>query len=56
MLGKYLVASFALLSLPSCVGELREDAADDTGEEPSVATASEGTDETNPRGTFELTL
>ncbi|WP_437596545.1 hypothetical protein WMF28_28660 [Sorangium sp. So ce590] len=56
MIGKYLFASLALLSLPSCVGELREDAADDTSEEPSVATANDGADEADPRGTFELTL
>ncbi|WP_437555684.1 hypothetical protein WME97_26275 [Sorangium sp. So ce367] len=56
MCGKHLIASFALLSLSSCVGDLSENPADETSEEPSVATASEGADEAKPRDTFELTL
>lgn len=56
MSGERLIASFDLPSLPSCICESSENAADETSEEPSVATASEGADEAKPRDTFELTL
>lgn len=56
MRSRDLTAGLVLLSASSCVSDVRDEAANEPHEEPSVAHASEGADQAEPRGTFELTL